>query len=80
MVGFSVYQKVARNLFVNAWAGYGSQPLENRGTDLNWYVAKAQLDFQMKRLTIAPGVQHKNLPDENFHDTYPYIRVDYQLW
>ncbi len=82
LYGFSVYQKVARNLFVNSWLGYGAQPLEQRASDINWYVGKAQLDFQMNRLTVAPGVQYKYVKsgDLKIKDTIPFVKAEFQLW
>lgn len=82
MAGFGVYEKVARNLYVNSWLGYGAQPLEHRASDLDWFVAKAQLDLRMNRLTVSPGVQYKYVKDANVNiqDTIPFVKLDYQLW
>lgn len=79
MVGLSVYEKISKRLAFNGWAGYGNQFLETRN-DVDWLVAKAQLDMNMKRLTVSPGVQYKVLLDDNFRDVIPYLRADFQLW
>lgn len=79
MVGFNVYEKLAKRLAVNSWVGYGNQFLETH-QDVNWFVAKAQLDMSMKRVTVSPGISYKALPDDNFHDVIPYLKLDLQLW
>lgn len=80
MVGFGVYEKLVKNAYLNAWTGYGVQPLEIKD-DVNWYVAKAQVDMRFNKLTVAPGVQYKNLPNTpGTSQTYPYFRLDWQLW
>ena len=80
MVGLSVYEKLfVDNIHLNAWTGYGTQFLETND-DVNWYIAKAQIDIRNSRLTYAPGVLYKRLVNEQFEDVIPYLRLDYQLW
>lgn len=80
MVGLQVYEKLSKTLAVNSWMGYGVQPLEVRD-DVNWFVAKAQVDVYMKRFTVSPGLQYKNiLSGDGDQDFIPYIKVDYTIW
>lgn len=84
MIGFGVYEKLTKKLHLNAWTGYGIQPLEVKD-DVNWLVAKAQVDMEMgKRLVVSPGYQYKHLfgdsdtPSEDHH--IPYFSLSYKLW
>lgn len=79
VVAIQAYEKVAKNLYLNAWAGYGNQFLEVRD-DVDWAVAKAQIDMRMKQWTFSPGVQYKYLIDSRVDDVIPYLKADYQLW
>lgn len=79
MIGLAIYQKLIRDTAFNGWAGYGNQYLEDHD-DVNWFVAKAQLDVYMKRFTVAPGVQVKHLPGENYSESMPYVKVELNIW
>lgn len=79
MVGLQVYQRLSDKVAINTWAGYGIQPLEIKD-DVKWLVAKAQLDFQIKKVTLAAGLQYKHLVGEGITDHIPFIKLDYQLW
>lgn len=82
-VGFGVYERVAKGLAVNAWTGYGVMPLES-SDDTEWFVAKAQIDFEMsgrlKRLTVSPGITYKQIINEDFSDKIGFLRLDWKLW
>lgn len=78
IIGFSVYEKVFRNVALNSWMGYGIQ--EPAQDNLNWFVAKAQFDFPFKKVVVAPGVQYKNLISTHDQDVMPYIQISYVLW
>jgi hypothetical protein len=82
-VGFSVYQPLLKGLAFNGWTGYGVMPLEETD-DTKWFVAKAQLDFELagklKNLTVSPGITYKNIVNENFDDKIGFLRLDYKLW
>lgn len=78
-IGFSVYEKLIGKTYLNAWTGYGTQFLETHD-DVNWYIAKAQVDMRFGNLTASPGLTYKKLVDDHFDDVIPYFKVDYQLW
>ncbi len=80
MVGFGIYEPIFKKVALNAWSGYGHQPLEIRG-DVNWWLSKAQADIQVARFTVSPGVQYKVLMgDISDKELSGYLRVDYKLW
>jgi hypothetical protein len=82
-VGFGVYERLFKGLAVNAWTGYGVMPLES-SDDTEWFVAKAQIDFEMagklKNVTVSPGIQHKQIVNEDFSDNIGYLKIDWKLW
>lgn len=85
MVGLNVYESLknvlpmGKYLAVNAWAGYGVMPLEVKG-DVDWLVAKAQVDMYFGKITVSPGYQYKMLPGESHREHIPFIKFDYVLW
>lgn len=80
MVGFQVYEMMTKTIGLNSWVGYGVQPLEVKD-DVNWLVAKVQADVFMKKFTVSPGLQYKNiLSGQGEDDFIPYLKIDYKLW
>jgi len=85
MVAFGVYQNLkdvlpmGKHLALNLWTGYGVQPLEVKD-DVNWLVAKGQLDVIFSKVTVGMGVQYKDIIGEDVQDVIPYLKVDYKLW
>ena len=78
--GLSVYEPITKSIAANFWTGYGEQFLEERD-DVNWWVSKAQVDFNWKALTVSPGVQYKVLVSEgNEKVAVGFVRLDYKLW
>lgn len=77
-VGLSYYEKLWKFTAVNAYAGYGNIP-EAELSDINWYVAKAQVDIYWGKFTIAPGYQYKAGHPGGDEVHHPYIRIDYKL-
>ena len=78
-VGLSWYQPIMRDIALNTWAGYGNEPFEIKD-DVNWFGAKAQLDFRWKRVVVSPGVIWKHLEPSNAERSYGFLRVDYVIF
>jgi hypothetical protein len=83
MVGLGIYEKVAGSA-LNLWTGYGKQWVAGERDDVDWYVAKGQVDIPvLNRLTVAPGIQYRKAMSEHSiskQDTTLFVRLDYQLW
>lgn len=83
MVGFTVYERFFKTMAFNGFVGSGIQDLEV-SEDVNWFVAKAQIDFELSKglrgLTFSPGIMHKRLFGEEVSDNVGFARLTYQLW
>lgn len=83
MIGFAVYEKLMSNTHFNSWIGGGSTPMEE-SDDVRWLVAKAQLDIQIKKVTVSPGFQYKHIfgdDDSLAKDIQmPFFALSYNLW
>jgi hypothetical protein len=80
-LGLGIYEKLMKKAAVNSWVGVGSQFLETQ-SDVNWLVAKAQLDIYHRSLIVAPGVLYKRLLEsgQDTDDVITYLKVDMVLW
>lgn len=84
-IGLMVYEKLTKDSALNMWTGYGQQFLAE-SQDVDWLVAKAQVDVYVKGFTVAPGIQYKYLVsgDESLSPTKDnitaFVRLDYKLW
>jgi hypothetical protein len=78
-IGLTVYEKIMNTVASNSWVGYGAQYLETQ-SDVNWFVAKSQIDVYHRSLTVSPGVLYKWLPDTETQDIITYLKIDYKLW
>lgn len=80
LVGLGLYQKLARNVAINAWTGMSEEPFDHR-EDATWFVAKGQFDIYHGPWTFAPGYQIRHLfMDDPTSREYFYFRVDYKLF
>lgn len=83
MIGFTVYEKLLKGLAFNGFVGSGIQDLEV-SDDVNWFVAKGQLDFELagkfRNVVVSPGIMHKALIGDDVSDNIGYFRVSYQIW
>ena len=78
--GFSVYQRLNKQLASNSWVGAGVFPLEERA-DTKWFVAKTEIQMDLKKdWVLSPGVTYKQLLGENERDMIPYLKAEFKLW
>jgi hypothetical protein len=77
-LGLSIYQKIVGPLAVNIYAGTGFDPSQD-GVD-NWVSAKADIELQFQKLTVALGAKGEADVDPLFCEPSVYAKVAYQIW
>lgn len=78
-LGFSMYEPFFKRFASNTFLGYGNMPLEAK-SDVNWFVAKTQLDIYVGKWTIAPGVQAKYIAPYKETELMEFVKIDMRLW
>lgn len=76
--GFSIYQKMMKNIAFNSYAGIGTEPFTYR-KDVMWTTAKAEVQFYNGAWTLSPGVAIKDT-DMSTPRSYMFIKIERQLW
>lgn len=78
--GFSIYQKLMKNIAFNGYLGIGVEDFEKR-EDVVWQVAKAEVNFYNGKYILSPGVALKDTDITGVDSrSYGYIKLDYLLW
>lgn len=78
-IGLSIYQPILGKVAFNSFLGYGVQELEVRD-DVQWAIAKAQLDVRMSSWVVSPGMTYKYLPDTGVRQAIGFVKASYDLW
>lgn len=79
LIGLSVYERILGTVAFNGFAGYGVHELEIRD-DVQWAIAKGQLDVRMQKWVVSPGIQYKWLPDTDVKQALGFVKASYDLW
>lgn len=78
-LGVAYYQPLMKKVALNTWAGMGYEPFETK-EQVRWSSAKASLDFYIKDITVAFGMQYKDIQGADNSRSYGFLKLEYKLF
>lgn len=78
-LGIAYYQPLMKKVALNSWAGMGYEAFQTK-EQVRWSSAKASLDFYIKDLTVAFGMQLKDIQGADNSRSYAFMKLEYKLF